>query len=81
MERIASNWQAQEAVLGALVSRENDDQALETLVLEERDGTTTLTATTLHDTRAAHLADGRMEAGRTDAYARLDPLLAALRAT
>ena len=58
-----------------------DHEALETLTLEERDGKTTITTTTLHKTvegRDGHLASGRMEAGMTDGYARLDELLAAL---
>lgn len=58
-------------------------EALETVMFDERDGKTIVTTTTLHETVAArdgHLADGRMQAGVTDAYARLDGLLAALQA-
>jgi uncharacterized protein YndB with AHSA1/START domain len=58
-----------------------DDEARETLMLEERDGKTTITTLTLHKTvegRDGHLANGRMEAGMTDGYARLDELLATL---
>ena len=55
-----------------------DSEALETLTLEERDGKTTATTLTVHKTiqaRDGHLASGRMEAGMTDGYARLDELL------
>jgi uncharacterized protein YndB with AHSA1/START domain len=58
-----------------------DQEALETLVLEESGGKTTITTTTVHKTvegRDGHLANGRMEAGMTDGYARLDQLLAEL---
>jgi len=57
-----------------------DAEALETLTLEERDGMTTITTTTVHKTiegRDGHLAHG-MEAGMTDGYALLDELLAAM---
>jgi uncharacterized protein YndB with AHSA1/START domain len=57
-----------------------DSEALETFVLEERDGKTTITTTTVHKTiegRDGHLAHG-MEAGMTDGYALLDELLAAI---
>jgi uncharacterized protein YndB with AHSA1/START domain len=60
-----------------------DDEALETLTLEERDGKTTATTLTVHKTikaRDGHLANGAMEAGMTDGYARLDDLLAGLQA-
>jgi uncharacterized protein YndB with AHSA1/START domain len=60
-----------------------DDEALETLTLEESDGKTTITTKTLHKTvegRDGHLANGRAEAGMTDGYARLDALLANLQA-
>lgn len=56
-------------------------EALETLILEERDGKTTILTTTIHKTVAArdgHLANGRMEVGMTEGYARLDELLARL---
>ena len=59
-----------------------DHEALQTLVLEERDGKTTVTSTTLHTTvedRDAHLASG-MEAGLRDTYVRLDELLATVQA-
>ena len=55
-----------------------DAEALETFLLEERDGKTTIRTTTVHKTiegRDGHLAHG-MEAGMTDGYARLDELLA-----
>jgi uncharacterized protein YndB with AHSA1/START domain len=55
-----------------------DAEALETLLLEERDGKTTIKTTTVHKTlegRDGHLAHG-MEAGMTEGYARLDELLA-----
>jgi uncharacterized protein YndB with AHSA1/START domain len=58
-----------------------DHEAIETLTLEESDEETTITTTTLHKTvegRDGHLANGRMEAGMTEGYARLDELLAAL---
>jgi uncharacterized protein YndB with AHSA1/START domain len=58
-----------------------EHEALETLVLEEHNGKTTITTTTVHKTlagRDGHLAEGRMEAGMTDGYARLDELLAGL---
>jgi uncharacterized protein YndB with AHSA1/START domain len=58
-----------------------DQEALETLVLEEHEGKTTITTTTLHKTvegRDGHLSQGRMEAGMIDGYARLDELLASL---
>lgn len=57
-----------------------DHEALQTLVLEEHDGKTTVSTTTLHKTvadRDAHLASG-MERGMRDTYARLDELLAAI---
>jgi uncharacterized protein YndB with AHSA1/START domain len=60
-----------------------DHEALETLSLEERDGKTTITTTTLHKTvegRDGHLSGGRMEAGMTEGYARLDELLTSLQA-
>ena len=58
-----------------------DDEALETLTLEERGGKTTATTLTVHKTiraRDAHLASGRMEAGMTEGYERLDGLLGEL---
>jgi uncharacterized protein YndB with AHSA1/START domain len=54
--------------------------SLETLVLEENNGKTTITTTTLHKTleaRDGHLSSG-MEAGMTEGYARLDELVGAL---
>lgn len=60
-----------------------DHEALETLTLEERDGKTTITTTTVHKTvagRDGHIANGRMEVGMTEGYERLDELLAALKA-
>lgn len=60
-----------------------EHEALETLVLEERAGLTTLTTTSVHKTiqgRDGHLSGGRMEAGMTDGYARLDDLLGEMRA-
>ena len=58
-----------------------DQEALETLTLEENNGKTTITTTTVHKSvegRDGHLGAGRMEAGMTEGYARLDELLAAL---
>ena len=58
-----------------------EHEAVETLHLEEHDGKTTITTTTVHKTvegRDGHLAGGGMEAGMTDGYARLDELLASL---
>ncbi len=57
------------------------DEAIETLTLEESEGKTTIATTSLHKTvegRDGHLANGRMETGMTESYARLDELLAAL---
>ena len=57
-----------------------DAEALETLQLEERDGKTTITTTTLHknvESRDGHLGSG-MEGGMTEGYERLDALLAEL---
>jgi uncharacterized protein YndB with AHSA1/START domain len=59
-----------------------DAESLETLVLEERDGQTTAITTTVHKTiqnRDGHLANGAMEAGMNDGYARLDELLPGLK--
>ena len=56
--------------------------AIETLVLEERDGQTTVITTTVHKTmqnRDGHLANGAMEVGMNEGYARLDELLPQLR--
>jgi uncharacterized protein YndB with AHSA1/START domain len=64
-------------VFGSLTEHE----AIETLLLEEHDGKTTITTTSVHKTlagRDGHLSGGRMEAGMTDGYSRLDALLAAL---
>ncbi len=58
-----------------------EHESVETLLLEEHDGKTTITTTTVHTTvegRDGHLANGGMEAGMTDGYARLDELLASL---
>ena len=55
-----------------------DAESLETLVLEERDGQTTAITTTVHKTiqnRDGHLANGAMEVGMNEGYARLDELL------
>ncbi len=57
-----------------------DQEAVETMTLEEKDGRTTITTLTVHKTvegRDGHLAHG-MEAGMTDGYALLDELLAAM---
>jgi uncharacterized protein YndB with AHSA1/START domain len=54
-------------------------EALETLTLEEKDGRTTITTLTVHQTMAGrdgHMTGGRMEEGMTSTYARLDELLA-----
>ena len=55
-----------------------DAEALETLELEESDGTTIIKTTTVHksvENRDGHVGSG-MEAGMTEGYARLDELLA-----
>lgn len=55
-------------------------EAVDTLVLEEIDGKTLVTTTTVHQTveaRDGHLASG-MEGGMKEGYARMDELLAAL---
>lgn len=60
-----------------------DEVALETLVLEELAGKTLVSTTTLHKTVAArdgHLGAGNMELALAESYARLDELLATLRA-
>lgn len=57
-----------------------DAAALETLELEETDGKTTITTTTVHRTvenRDGHVGSG-LEAGMTEGYTRLDELLADL---
>jgi uncharacterized protein YndB with AHSA1/START domain len=54
--------------------------ALETLELEERDGRTTITTTTVHKTvenRDGHINSG-LERGMTEGYSRLDELLTEL---
>ncbi len=59
-----------------------EHEALETLTLDEKDGKTTITTTTVHKTieaRDGHLSNGRMEAGMTEGYERLDELLATLK--
>ena len=56
-------------------------EATETFVLEEVDGGTLLTATTVHSSVAArdmHVASG-MEEGIVDSYLRMDELFAGLR--
>lgn len=56
-----------------------DHEAVTTVVLEERDGVTTLTSTVLHDSveaRDAHYAT--MESGAVDSYDRLAGLLASM---
>ena len=58
-----------------------DHEAVETLLLEERNGKTTITTTTVHKTvegRDGHLSGGRAEMGMTEGYARLDALLSDL---
>jgi uncharacterized protein YndB with AHSA1/START domain len=58
-----------------------DHEAVETLLLEERNGKTTITTTTVHKTvegRDGHLSGDRMEMGMVEGYARLDALLAEL---
>jgi uncharacterized protein YndB with AHSA1/START domain len=55
-----------------------DAEAVETLQLDERNGQTTITTTTVHKTVESsdgHLGSG-MEAGMTEGYERLDALLA-----
>jgi uncharacterized protein YndB with AHSA1/START domain len=57
-----------------------DAAALETLELEEHDGKTTITTTTVHKTvenRDGHVQSG-VDKGMTEGYARLDELLAGL---
>ncbi len=56
-------------------------EALETMTLDEKNGKTTITTLTVHKSvqnRDGHLADGRMESGMTEGYARMDTLLAEL---
>ena len=56
-----------------------DQEAVETLLLDERNGKTTITTTTVHKTlagRDGHLSGGRMEMGMVEGYERLDALLA-----
>jgi uncharacterized protein YndB with AHSA1/START domain len=58
-----------------------EHESVETLLLDEHEGKTTITTTTVHKTveaRDGHLASGRMEVGMTEGYARLDELLASL---
>lgn len=60
-----------------------EHEALETLLLEERGGKTTITTITVHKTlegRDAHFAGGRMAEGMEEGYARLDELLASMSA-
>ena len=78
---ISSNDISQKIVSTFVFEAMPDDEALETLTLEERDGKTAVTTLTVHKTikaRDGHLASGRMEAGMTEGYERLDELLAAL---
>jgi len=59
-----------------------EQEALETLTLEQSGNTTTITTVTLHKTveaRDGHLQSG-MEEGMTEGYARLDELLETLQA-
>ena len=59
-----------------------DAEAVDTLELEERDGKTTVTTTTVHTSmqaRDGHLAAG-MERGMEEGYARLDELLPQMKA-
>ena len=59
-----------------------EHEALETLILEEKDRKTTITTVTLHksvEARDGHVGSG-MEAGMIEGYARLDELLASLQA-
>lgn len=54
------------------------NEAVETLTFEERDGGTVVTTHTRHgsiEARDAHLSGGRMEAGMTDGYERLEALV------
>ena len=58
-----------------------DAEAIETMTLDEKNGKTTITTLTVHknvQNRDGHLADGRMEVGMTEGYARMDKLLASL---
>ncbi len=58
-----------------------DDEALETLTLEERGAFTTVKTVTTHKTLAAfdrHLSSGRLLTGLMERYSQLDDLLASL---
>jgi len=60
-----------------------EHEAVETLTLEARDGGTLITTHTRHasiQARDGHLSEGRMEAGMTDGYERLEDLLARMEA-
>lgn len=60
-----------------------DKEALETLLLEERERRTTITTITEHKTvadRDGHVSSG-VESGMAEGYARLDALLASLQGT
>lgn len=55
-----------------------EHEAVETLTLEEKDGGTVITTHTRHDSieaRDGHLSGGRMQAGMTDGYERLEALV------
>ncbi len=58
-----------------------DNEAVDTLTLEPRDGGTLVTTHTRHPSiaaRNAHLSGGNMERGMTDGYERLEELIARL---
>jgi len=59
-----------------------EDAAVETLTLEEKDGKTTITTLSVHTSslgRDRHLAGGAMEHGMTEGYQRMDELLAEIK--
>jgi uncharacterized protein YndB with AHSA1/START domain len=59
-----------------------DDEAIDTITLEERDGKTIATTFSVYKTLKARdgmLANGRMEVGMTEGYEKLDDLLAEFR--
>ena len=59
-----------------------DAEALETLLLEEKNGKTLITTTTVHNSMEARdaMLKGGMEAGMTEGYERLDALLVTMQA-